>query len=44
MKTLINAFRLVLACVLVSLAAGCASTGNGTQDLAIAAGFKSSNR
>ena len=40
MKTLINAFRLVLACVLVSLAAGCASTGNGTQDLAIAAGFK----
>ena len=40
MNKLINAFKCVLACVMVGLAAGCASTGNGTHDLAIAAGFK----
>ena len=40
MNKLINTFKCVLACVMVSLAAGCASTNNGTHDLAIAAGFR----
>jgi len=40
MKQLLTALRLALAFVLIGLAAGCASTGNGTQDLAIAAGFR----
>jgi hypothetical protein len=40
MKTLIHALKLVLAFALIGLAAGCASTSNVNQDLAIAAGFR----
>jgi hypothetical protein len=40
MKTFIHAFKLLLAFSLLALAAGCASSSKGTQDLAIAAGFK----
>jgi hypothetical protein len=40
MKTLIHALKLMLAFALIGLAAGCASTSNVNQDLAIAAGFR----
>ena len=40
MKTFIHAFKFLLALTLLALAAGCASSSKGTQDLAIAAGFK----
>jgi hypothetical protein len=40
MKSLIHALKFLLALALLALAAGCASSSKGTQDLAIAAGFK----
>ena len=40
MKTLIQALKFVLVFALIGLAAGCATPGNGTHDLAIAAGFR----
>jgi hypothetical protein len=39
-ETFIHAFKLLLAFSLLAVAAGCASSSKGTQDLAIAAGFK----
>ena len=40
MKSLITALKSALAFVLIGLAAACATTDNGTHDLAIAAGFR----